>query len=330
VAGDREMNLTDDEAAELGYAVRPRPRPLREPPFPARHGPDGFWEDFWADPPGPGIVALIVVVVFVVIVLTIYSNLRVSPGREAQDTAQQQQQSAPSRPAEEAVDAHKDGVKAPEVAIETAAPRVEYLPTGWEWAQAGQDTQLFDAHSVRIGYIPQGTQIFFALTATAPGQLVVAKDGSFWGYVHARWSAPVQRKLELRPEWHKAAAVIQSLTAQGHLQQLPPKSEGRERAESETILPEGYGYGCVGSIPGDKGPGQWLLSISRQDGRVYRVAFMPNGTCLVLDLSANPVGYRKVASLDGRYKGYAWFPGWRRPRMTPEMKRAIEVIKTIS
>src|SRR5437762_1582335 len=111
---------------------------------------------------------------------------------------------------------------------------------------------------------------------------------------------------------------------------MPPQPEGNSGTESESTLPEGYGYGCVGMMPGDKGQGQWLVSISRQDGRAYQVAFMPNGTCLVVDESPTAYRYRKVASLDGKYWGYAWFSGTRHPRMTPEMKRAIEMVKQIS
>jgi len=315
MAGDREMNLTADEASALGYAVLPRLRP--------RHRRE-------RQAPGEPPAALVVAAVIALIVLLIAVSYRgASPASEAQNAEQQHQPTATIR-AEEPADAQATTAQSPERRIQAPSQRVlEYLPTGWEWAYAAEDTQLFDTRSIRIGVIPQGIHVFYTSAATPLGQMVVAEDGSFWGYLHTQWTAPEQRALELRPEWHKAVAIIYTLTARGYLQQMPPQSEESQSTESESILPEGYGYGCIGTIPGYVGQGQWLLSISHHDGRAYQVTFMPYGTCLVVDVSPTPYRYRKVASLDGKYRGYAWFPGTRRPRMTPDMKSAIELIKQI-
>jgi len=272
------------------------------------------------------VVAAVIALVVLVIAL---SYRGASPASESQNAEQQHHPHAPIK-AEEPADAQANSFRNPDKTIEAPPePRQEYLPAGWEWAYQVQDLQLFDSRSVQVGVIPQGTHFFYTSTGTPLGQIVVAEDGSIWGYNHVQGSAP-KRTLELRPEWQKAVAIIQALTSRGYLQQTPPQSGESQDTESESILPEGYGYGCVGTIPGSIGQGQWLVSISRYDGRAYQVAFMPYGTCLVVDESPTPFSYRKVASLDGKYRGYAWFPGTRHPRMTPEMKRAIEIIQQIS
>jgi len=338
MAGDREMNLTDDEASALGYGAQrrlPNHRERRVPedlPEWLGHGDERRpWRYRGRQVRGEpaAVLGIPVVIGLIVVILFGLSYHGPLPEGAAQNAEQQDQSSAGNR-AEVPSAAQASSSPSPDSAIEAPSePKPEYLPAGWDWAYSVQDDQLFDARDVQIGVVPKGTRYFYASTGTQLGQIVVAEDGSFWGYNHVQAPPPLQRTLELRPEWRKGVAIVQALTTGGYVQQLPPQCDRSSSTESESTLPQGYGYGCVGMMPGDNGQGQWLVSISVGDGTAYQTAFIRNGTCLVVDESPTAYGYRKVASVDGEYRGYTWFPGTRHPGMTPEMKCTVEIIEQI-
>jgi hypothetical protein len=87
-----------------------------------------------------------------------------------------------------------------------------YLPATWSMGCLSQDQPLFDSiNGSRIGTIKKGTRLLAQIENFGDWRLVVAADGSFFGYMCIRWLNGVPERTPMRPEYAEAVAIIHRL-----------------------------------------------------------------------------------------------------------------------
>ncbi len=87
-----------------------------------------------------------------------------------------------------------------------------YLPAGWSMGDLCQDQPLADSvNGARIGTIRKGTRLLIQIANMGDWRLVVAADGSSYGYMCIRSSYGVPRRSPMRPECRGGVALIHRL-----------------------------------------------------------------------------------------------------------------------
>ncbi len=166
-----------------------------------------------------------------------------------------------------------------------------------------------------MGAVEDGN-LFFATTAASPVQIIVAADGSYWGFGEMKPPENISTSpIPITPAFENAARVIRGIEAYGVTQAL--YIYNRQEPE-EAYLPTGWSMG-------DLAQDQPLT-----DGvNGSRIGTIKRGTRLLLQ-TANVNDWRLVVSADGSAFGYACIrplyvaPG--RTPMRPECRRGVALI----
>ena len=95
-------------------------------------------------------------------------------------------------------------------------PEEAYLPAGWSMGDVAQDQPLADnVNGARIGTIRKGTRLLWQIANVGDWRLVVAADGSFYGYMCIRMCIRsvygVPGRTPMRPECRGGVAFIHRL-----------------------------------------------------------------------------------------------------------------------
>jgi hypothetical protein len=87
-----------------------------------------------------------------------------------------------------------------------------YLPAGWSMGDLAQDQPLTDSvNGTRIGTIRKGTRLLCQITNVGDWRLVVAADGSSYGYMCIRSLYGMRERSPMRPECRGGVALIHRL-----------------------------------------------------------------------------------------------------------------------
>jgi len=165
-----------------------------------------------------------------------------------------------------------------------------------------------------LGGVEDGT-LFFATTAASAAQIIVAADGSYWGYGELTPPENASSPIPITPEFEKAAGVIRQIEAFGITNAL--YMYGRQTPE-EAYLPAGWSMG-------DLAQDQPLT-----DGvSGARIGTLKQGTRLLFQI-ANVNDWRLVVSADGSSFGYACIRSSngmpQRSPMRPECRGGVALI----
>jgi len=179
---------------------------------------------------------------------------------------------------------------------------------------------LSDAEGRSIGALPNGTK-FFGTAAASAVQLIVAADGSSWGYGELLMPEDVHNApIAVEPAWEKAARLIAEIESSGLADAL--RNGPKPEPPKDGYLPAGWTSGCLDQ---DK---------SLAYG-VYGIEFgtVPKGTCLLYEIR-DVEGWRLVVSPDGSYRGYAHLPMLyevpKRTPMQPEYRGGVDLIHRLA
>jgi hypothetical protein len=202
-------------------------------------------------------------------------------------------------------------------AISPHAPTVRYLPHGWFYGRMKEELPLRDRAGKSHGALPAGAT-FFGIAGASQSQLIVAANGSLWGYGELEPSGDIpDPPIAIRPEFEKAASLIAEIEASGIAEDLRRKITQPEPLE-DVNLPAGWTAGC-------------LIHDEPLTYGVYgiKIGTVRKGTCLLYEITSME-GWRLVISPDGSYRGYAHFEplygATKRTRMRPDYRGAVNLI----
>jgi hypothetical protein len=192
---DQYMNLTDAEAAELGYRIPPGPRRRRA------EGPDEF--------PLSLALSLCVstLIVFIVLLAThVSTGVKSSAGLASPappgGTASTSAASSPQSPMPQPSGETKQGTTLPSQAKDEQpiTPR-EYLPDGWDWGVSANPIHLYGGQEV-IAILSPGTEFLRSWYTTNGWSFVIALDGVTRGWAYL---TPLMRqRIEMDSKFEKA------------------------------------------------------------------------------------------------------------------------------
>ena len=192
-----------------------------------------------------------------------------------------------------------------------------YLPSDWFYGRLSGQLPLQDGQGRRIGVLPVGAT-FFGTTGAQRLQLIVASNGSFWGYGELELPKNVPTSpIAIVPEFEKAARLIGQIESSGIADALRTLIPQRQEPKYG-YLPAGWTAGCLAQ---DAPLTYGMYGI--------KIGTVRKGTCLLYEI-ADVQGWRLVISLNGTYRGYAHIPQVydvpKRTPMLPEYAGAVAVL----
>ena len=201
-------------------------------------------------------------------------------------------------------------------ALSSHSPTARNLPGSWFLGRLVGELPLSDAEGRTIGALPNGTK-FFGTAAASAVQLIVAADGSSWGYGELLMPEDVSNApIAVEPAWEKAAALIAEIEASGIADAL--RNSPKPKPPKDGYLPAGWTSGCLDQ---DKSLAYGVYGIE--------LGTVPKGTCLLYEIR-DVEGWRLVVAPDGSYRGYAHLPVLyevpKRTPMQPEYRRGVALI----
>src|SRR5438132_4365578 len=306
VRGDQHLNFTPDEAAAWLGRVEVR-----------HHAPPMDHDD---DDAIVGVIGVLGLAVILTIIGVAFSGSTPSQmTSNASETSVQlrnavtQGTSTTDAPQQDHI---SQNVSAPVAISESVHPLVAHLPGGWFLGRLVGELPLSDAEGRTIGALPNGTK-FFGTAAASAVQLIVAADGSSWGYGELLMPEDVSNApIAVEPAWEKAAALIAEIEASGIADAL--RNGPKPATPKDGFLPAGWTSGCLDQ------------DASLAYG-VYGVKFgtVPKGTCLLYEIR-DVEGWRSVVASDGSYRGSARIPILyevpKRTPMQPEYRGGVDLI----
>jgi len=302
VRGDQHLNFTPEEAAAWLGDV-----PVRY------HTPR-------ADDNDDAIVGVFGVMVLGVILTFIWAAFSGSTQRPVASNAsgtsiQRRDAVAQATPTADAPrqEAASEIVSSPVATAEYRSAPVAYMPTGWFYGRMQGALPLRNNEGRSIGAVPDGG-MFFATTAESASQIIVASDGSYWGY--AVLTPPKNPpSIPVTPAFENAARIIKGIEAFGITNAL--YMYNRQPPE-EAYLPDGWSMGAVA---------QDQPLADRINGA--RIGTIKTGTWLLYQI-ANANDWRLVVSADGSFYGYACIRSLQRvpdrTPMRPECRGGVALI----
>jgi hypothetical protein len=203
----------------------------------------------------------------------------------------------------------------PTATSESSPAPVAYLPAGWFYGRMRGTLPLRNKEARSMGAVEDGS-LFFATTAESAAQIIVAEDGSYWGFSEITLPENLPTApIPITPAFENAAHIISRLQAFGITEAL--YLYNRQTPE-EAYLPAGWSMG-------DLAQDQPLT-----DGvNGARVGTLKRGTRLLFRI-ANVNDWRLVVSSDGSSFGYACIRSSsgmpQRSPMRPECRGGVALI----
>jgi len=188
------------------------------------------------------------------------------------------------------------------------------MPTGWFYGRLQGELLLRNMEGGSMGGLTDGT-MFFGTTAASAVEIIVAADGSYWGFGELKPPENGPSPVPITPKFEKAARVIGQLEAFGITKALHIYS--RQELE-EAYLPAGWSMGdlCQDQPLADSVNGA-------------RIGTIRKGTRLLIQI-ANVGDWRLVVAADGSFYGYMCIRSLygvpRRTPMRPECRGGVAFI----
>ncbi|MFY9558763.1 MAG: hypothetical protein WAQ52_00880 [Terriglobales bacterium] len=274
VRGDRHLNFTPTEAAAwLGEVRHHAPR--------VDHNNDAMVGVF-------GVVVL--VVILTIIGAVFHGSTPTQKASNASGTSVQPRKAVTKRTSRvraPRAEATLQNIPSPIATSQDSASPVTYMPAGWFYGRLQGELLLRNKEGGSMGGLPDGT-MFFGTTLAGAVQIIVAADGSYWGFgeLKSPESAP---PVPITPEFEKAAGLIGQLEAFGIAKVF---SIYNSHELGEAYLPATWSMGCLA-----------------QDQPLFdsingtRIGTIKKGTRLLYQIE-NLGDWRLVVAADGSFSGY--------------------------
>jgi hypothetical protein len=304
VRGDQHLNFTPEEASAWLGDVEVRHHVPR-----ADDNDDGIAGMI-------GVVALFVVLAFIVAAFAFTGSTQRQTASNTSGTSLQPRnavtQAAPTAdaPRQEAV---SENVTFPIATSQNTPSPVGYMPTGWFYGRMQGVLPLRNNEGRSMGAVPDGAT-FFGTTAESAAQIIVAADGSYWGY--GELTPPeAASPIPITPEFEKAAGLIRRIEAFGITEAL---YQYNRQAPEEAYLPAAW---SMGDLAQDQ-----PLTESINGARIGTIK---KGTRLLFQ-NANVNDWRLVVAADGSFYGCACIRSQNgvpeRTPMRPECRGGVALI----